>query len=142
MSIPRVVGLLLLSLFCVATLAAQASPDSNFVATPPKIRALENPFRPAPADLFQLQVAPLRDASGANLLMDVASGETHVVYPQMVGAESDGAGGSICYSMRSYRVKRENPRTDAVKPAGYTVCQPAKRFQLKSAIYKPVSPKQ
>jgi hypothetical protein len=141
MSIPRVAGLFLLSLFCLATLAAQASPDSNFVASPPKIGALENPFRHAPADPFKFQVTPPPDASGANLLMDVDSGGTHVVYPQMAGAESDGAGGSTCYSMRSYRVKRENPHTDAVEPAGYTVCQPAKRFQLKSAIYEPGPPK-
>jgi hypothetical protein len=139
MSIPRVVGLVLLSLFCVATLAAQASPDSNFVASPSKIGALENPFRNAPVDPFTLKVTLPPDASGANLRMDADSGETHV-YGRPAGAELDGPGASICYSMRSYRVKRENPHTDAVKPAGYTVCQPAKRFQLKSAIYEPAPP--
>jgi hypothetical protein len=40
----------------------------------------------------------------------------------------------ICYTLRTYRVARESPNSDSTKPAGYSTCQRASRFQLKTAV--------
>jgi hypothetical protein len=40
----------------------------------------------------------------------------------------------ICYTLRTYRVARESPDSDSTKPAGYSTCQRASRFQLKTAV--------
>ncbi len=38
---------------------------------------------------------------------------------------------ATCYTMRTYRVQRDDRRSDSVHPVGYTTCQPAPRFDLK-----------
>jgi hypothetical protein len=40
---------------------------------------------------------------------------------------------ATCYSMRSYRVTRDDPESDSTRPAGYSTCQPATKFQVKEA---------
>jgi len=42
--------------------------------------------------------------------------------------------GSSCAYMRTYRVKRQARRSDAVAPAGYTTCVPTQRFEMRSAV--------
>jgi hypothetical protein len=42
-----------------------------------------------------------------------------------------------CAYMRTYRVKREERDSDAVRPAGYTVCVPMRRFEMKSTVLRP-----
>lgn len=42
--------------------------------------------------------------------------------------------GDICYSIRGYRVTRDDPESDSTRLAGYSTCQPAVRFHLKSAL--------
>jgi len=39
----------------------------------------------------------------------------------------------ICYSIRGYRVTRDDPGSDSTRPSGYSTCQPADRFQVKDA---------
>jgi hypothetical protein len=39
-----------------------------------------------------------------------------------------------CYSIRRYRVTRDDPRSDSTRLAGYSECQPAARFQVKAAV--------
>jgi hypothetical protein len=39
-----------------------------------------------------------------------------------------------CYSIRSYRVTRDHPESDSTRPAGYSTCQPASRFQVKETV--------
>lgn len=139
MSIPRVAAVLLLSLFClfcVATLAAQASPDSNFVASPPTTRGLENPFRDAPVNPFNMQMISATKGKSENPLVDLSSGvgEKEAVFFWTPPVDFAPQADVTCLSMRTYRVKRENPHSDAVRPAGYSTCQPTKRFQLKSAV--------
>ncbi len=41
---------------------------------------------------------------------------------------------NTCYTLRTYRVARENPESDSTRPAGYSTCQRATRFQLKTAV--------
>ncbi|MGA3089888.1 MAG: hypothetical protein ABSD75_14830 [Terriglobales bacterium] len=38
-----------------------------------------------------------------------------------------------CFAIRSYRVTRDDPQSDATRPAGYSECQAANRYQVKSA---------
>jgi hypothetical protein len=44
---------------------------------------------------------------------------------------------TTCYTLRTYRVARENPESDSTRPAGYSTCQPATRFQLRTAVDSP-----
>ena len=39
-----------------------------------------------------------------------------------------------CYTMRSYVVEREDPASDAVRPKGYSTCQPSSKFDLRNAV--------
>jgi hypothetical protein len=42
-----------------------------------------------------------------------------------------------CYSMRNYRFERDDPGSDSTKFKDYSICQPAKQFQAKSAgVYR------
>ncbi|MFZ0199599.1 MAG: hypothetical protein WB523_15265 [Candidatus Sulfotelmatobacter sp.] len=36
---------------------------------------------------------------------------------------------TLCYSMRSYKVARDNSQSDSTHPVGYSTCQPATRFR-------------
>jgi hypothetical protein len=40
---------------------------------------------------------------------------------------------ATCYSIRSYRVTRDDPQSDMTRPAGYSTCQPSTKFQVKEA---------
>ncbi|MFZ0818192.1 MAG: hypothetical protein WAM78_21880 [Candidatus Sulfotelmatobacter sp.] len=39
---------------------------------------------------------------------------------------------SLCYTMRSYKVARDNPRSDSTHAVGSSTCQPAARFHTRS----------
>jgi len=39
---------------------------------------------------------------------------------------------NLCYTLRSYKVARDDPRSDSTHAAGYTTCQPAARFGLRT----------
>ncbi len=41
---------------------------------------------------------------------------------------------STCYFIRSYRVRRDDPESDATRPAGYSTCLSASRLQMRSAV--------
>jgi hypothetical protein len=43
------------------------------------------------------------------------------------------AADTLCYSIRSYVVKRDSKHSDSVHPAGYSTCVPAARYRLKTA---------
>ena len=42
---------------------------------------------------------------------------------------------TLCYSMRSYKVARDNSQSDSTHPIGYSTCQPATRFRTYSIQY-------
>jgi hypothetical protein len=39
----------------------------------------------------------------------------------------------ICYTMRTYLVEREYKHSDSTRPAGYTTCSPAVKFEVKTS---------
>jgi len=51
--------------------------------------------------------------------------------PHIIPLEQNQA---TCYTLRTYRVARENPDSDSTRPAGYSTCQRATRFQLWTAV--------
>ena len=44
------------------------------------------------------------------------------------------AADTICYSIRNYLVARDSKSSDATHPAGYSTCQPASRYHVKTAV--------
>jgi hypothetical protein len=124
MSIPRLAVLSLLISGCMAPLAAQTSPDHVHATVS------TNSFGRNYADQVQMPVSPLlRPESDNAETIQTAMGPVH---RSLGGNSQDADSTSICYSMRSYRVVRDDPQSDSTKPAGYSTCQAAKRFQMKS----------
>lgn len=111
--------LLLLSLLlsvCVAPVVAQSLPDKNSVSSPPLLDRLISPPK------FQVYVPT------PEIRLHFRAPEPRDHFPAL--AQDDAA----CYSIRSYRVTRDNPGSDLTRPAGYSECQPAARFQVKTAV--------
>jgi hypothetical protein len=44
---------------------------------------------------------------------------------------------SVCYTMRSYIVARENRDSDSTKLVGYSTCQPSSRYELRITVEDP-----
>ncbi len=56
--------------------------------------------------------------------------------PIVVTPEDLAGDGTLCYTIRSYVVARDSKDSDSVHPAGYSTCQPASRYRLKSAVMR------
>lgn len=46
---------------------------------------------------------------------------------------------TTCYTMRSYVVARDSKDSDSTHPAGYSTCQPASRYRVKTTEERSVS---
>jgi hypothetical protein len=114
MNIPRLLILLALILACVAPAGAQ-SPEKN--AAPPDGLNLQHTTPGTADDSFTLRTAP-RLLQQARTLQQLALNQND----------------ATCYSIRVYRVKRDDQESDSTKPAGYSICQPSARFQVKTAV--------
>jgi len=120
--IPSLPFLALLLSVCVAPMAAQSSPDKSpasqsqldGLVAPPEFRANV----PAPGHIAREGIRPTP-----------ARGLTHLRFS--LKSEQDD---TTCFYIRSYRVTRDDPKSDATRPTGYSTCQPATRFQTKSAV--------
>ncbi|HVR27806.1 MAG TPA: hypothetical protein VMU26_31300 [Candidatus Polarisedimenticolia bacterium] len=109
----------LLSVY-VAPIAAQSSLDGN---PQPSIR-LDQIIPPLEfrRPVLSLRLQPPLHSDGIGL-----SDQRYVQLP--AGEQSD----VTCYSIRTYRVTRDDPQSDSTSPAGYSTCQPVAQFQLKDA---------
>jgi hypothetical protein len=116
--LPRLLPLSLLISLCVATAAAQLSPQKSSQPSPAPPHTAE-----ASPDILQFQLQPGSDSRVAPTL------GPHM--PRIVTLEQDDA---TCYTIRAYRVARENPDSDVVRPVGYSTCIRASRFQFKTAV--------
>jgi hypothetical protein len=121
MFIPRFLVLPLLLSVGVTPLAAQAILDNN--------AQLLAPQSAQPG----LRIGPLQDF---HLHGTTPAPETYRIIP------APGTYGKtlpsdrsevVCYSIRSYRVTRDDPESDSTRPSGYSTCQPSDRFQVKDA---------
>ncbi len=102
MNLSRPLILSLLIALCVATAAAQSSPEKT-AASSQEVNERRDDSR-----LDSARQRPL------TLTLD--------------------ANDFTCYTIRSYRVARISPESDTTRPAGYSTCQRASRFQFKTAV--------
>jgi hypothetical protein len=123
MRVPRLLVLTLVISSCSATAAAQTSPR----------------LTGASLNLFQFQLDPDFEASILSQPAQTPPSDTDAVVTPVMGPhtpfritiyESD----LTCLTLRTYRVAREHPNSDVVRPAGYSTCQPSSRFQVKTAV--------
>jgi len=152
MYVPRLLLLSLLISLCVATAAAQSSPINNSDSSQPASALPWNAHASTGPFPFQLPFLAdgqrLSDNEGAiqrgndSLVirpLDIRPQHllTLVIRPldpraqQLLTLQQDE---KTCYTIRSYRVARESPDSDSTRPAGYSTCQRATRFQLKEAV--------
>jgi hypothetical protein len=109
MCVRRLLVLSLLILTCVATIAAQSSDkraDSSSATT--------------------TQTAQATTESRNDTVRPVDSNTPHILTLEQNEA--------TCYTLRTYRVTRDDPKSDTTKPAGYSTCQRATRFQLRTTV--------
>ncbi|MGA8540376.1 MAG: hypothetical protein WB566_12810 [Terriglobales bacterium] len=129
MHIPRLLLLALLIAVCVAPVVAQSSlaPDKIPSASQPRLDGLIAPpeFRTHVLPLDRSVRARIRDIQ-PELTLDSNLDSTLDSVPAQ--DEED------CLTMRTYRVTRDDPRSDSTRLAGYSECQPAARFQMKTAM--------
>jgi hypothetical protein len=125
MRTPRLLILSLLLFVCVAPIAAQSSSDGD---PQPSIHLDEiTPPLEFRRPALPLWVQPPVRSDGIGL-----SDQRHL---QLRAREQNDV---TCYSIRSYRVTRDDPESDSTSPAGYSTCQPVSKFQLKDAGGSPV----
>jgi hypothetical protein len=144
MSIFRLLSLSLLITVSVATLAAQSSPEKNPVVaqsitiTPAPLSASNTtPFSP------NLQSGANPNAPDRILLGDYPPRLNQFSVPRNWlhnNSDSQSLADGLCLKMRTYKVARDGPHTDATHAAGYSTCQPAVRFQTRSIVLRVPSP--
>jgi hypothetical protein len=122
MRVPRLLVFTFVILSWVATAAGQSAPQNTETSL----------------TLFQFQLTPDAEQSNPSQTAQTAQSTADAVTPvlgahvplHMTVNESD----LTCLTLRTYRVAREHPDSDVVRPAGYTTCQPSSRFQVKTAV--------
>jgi hypothetical protein len=129
MQIPRLLLLTLLIAVCVAPVAAQLSlkPEKTPAASQPQLDGLI-----APPD-FRAHVLPLAPSVRARI-RDI---QPELPLDQTLDSTFDSTlaqNDTDCLSMRTYRVTRDYPDSDSTRLAGYSECQRAARFQMKTAV--------
>jgi len=145
MFISRLVVLPLLAAMFVLSAASQSqsqSPHAGDPATPQSLLKSPDSSNRIQVDQFRFPVSPLLESgsqelqSGALSTNDIRASKGSAlpsVAPEVAGADSN----STCYSIRNYRMKRDDPHSDVTQPVGYSTCQPSKRFQVKSVEDSP-----
>jgi hypothetical protein len=140
MYVPRPLLLSLLISLCVATAAAQSSPDKPNSSQPASTLARSPQVSTAP---FQFRLPLLADEQSLSDNEGTISGNDSdtIRTPDVRTLDSRAQhlltlqqDEKTCYTLRTYRVARETPDSDSTKPAGYSTCQRATRFQLKEAV--------
>jgi hypothetical protein len=132
---PRLLLLSLLISLCVATAAAQTSPSNNSDSSPPASTLPWN--AQAGTRTFQFQLPFLADGQSLSDNEGTISGNDADVSRALDSLQhilTLQQNEKTCYTIRTYRVARESPDSDSTRPAGYSTCQPATRFQLKEAV--------
>ncbi len=81
--------------------------------------------------------APLASLSADSVPLSTRTGEHSPRLNQfgvprvwLVNPDGQEQGDTLCYTMRSFKVARDNPQSDSTHAAGYSTCQPAARFHV------------
>jgi hypothetical protein len=111
---------------------AQSQPQQNSNPIPSQAITAENSV----ADQFRISPYPQLDLNGeANdpqnaIRVDQYQPRHTSVFDYRTSSQS----GTFCYSIRSYRVVRDDPHSDSTHADGYTTCVPAARFRMYSTV--------
>jgi hypothetical protein len=133
--LPRLLILSLLIPACVAPATAQSSPDkSPFSFWSPHNGLL-------PPQEFRLHIPALSQNSQASQLQQPLPWDTlNFSYIPFLAPKFSSHSVTLaqnaapCYTIRSYRFVRENPKSDATSLVGYSTCQPRTEFRRKDAV--------
>jgi hypothetical protein len=138
MHLSRGLVLSFLITLCVATVAAQSAPSPDSSQLLPTLTQNAE----VSTDLFQFQLpadSDLRDLSDTALNIHehnsvffppADSLALHILTLDLTLDQNR----ATCYTIRTYRVARENPDSDVVRPVAYSTCQRATRFQFRTAV--------
>ncbi len=137
----RVTGLLAISLFCLISFAL-----ASVCAAPASDQAL--PTNPSTATASGAATTPAESIAPWQSLISVDSFDKRYGilhngpdsatdaldrpaqrYFEHMKQEEDG----VCYKLRSYKVARDDRDSDSTHPVGYSTCQRASKFQMRSA---------
>lgn len=134
MSIPRLLIFGSLMSLCVASAVAQVSSDQRPDSSQPVLA--ENGH--AGTDLFQFPLPfSVAELNVSDIAPDARTSD-HAVIPSKNSLRqhilTPGQDDTTCLTLRTYRVARMDPESDAIRFAGYSTCQPSVRFQLKTAV--------
>lgn len=137
MRLPCLLILGLLSL-CVVTAVAQVSSDQSPNSS--QLRPVLSESAHASLDLFQFPLPfgvaefdvsdEVPDAKTSDHDLTVVPSKN----PTRQHILALGQDEMTCLTLRTYRVARVDPESDAIRAAGYSTCQPSVRFQLKTAV--------
>jgi hypothetical protein len=132
MLISRLLSFSLMIAVSAGLVAAQSSPEKNSVAQSTDSREMNSsrgidlfspPPNPEPNPLDRIRIDEYHPR-----LNQFGLPHALVLGPDGVAQED-----SLCYSMRGYKVARDNPQSDSTHAVGYSTCQPAARFRMHSA---------
>jgi hypothetical protein len=137
MCFPRLILLSLLISLCAATAAAQSSADTRPDSSQPSPALTQSAQASLGIKQSQLPFrADGRNLPDATLMIERKDGSI-VIFPldsrmqRILTLEQNEA---TCYTLRTYRVTRDDPESDTTRPADYSTCQRAARFQLRTAV--------
>jgi hypothetical protein len=128
----RILSLLLLMSLC---LSAQSSPDKSSLPPPFEISVLTAPpeFQSSPSAPSQNEQKQIGTVPFETPLEPSPSDEYQIPGEPFPRPEAT----SICFYIRTYRVKRDQAQPDITTPAGYSECQPDTGLELKSVVDSP-----
>jgi hypothetical protein len=141
MIIPRWLVLGPLMSLCVAAAAAQASPQNASDSSQPTPVLSQNveagtDFFPLSENWQSYRQSYWQDSLNStpgSIQGERGSGKmpapVHTQHILTLGQNEE-----TCLTLRTYRVARVSPDSDTTRPAGYSTCQRASRFELKTAV--------
>ena len=137
MSIFRLLPVSLLIAVSAALVLAQSSPEKAPVVVPSTDSRLLNSS--GSVDLLSPNLVspnPKTEFHPAEPLDRIRVGEysprlNQFIVPRIVlGPDGLSQDDTLCYTMRSYKVARDDPQSDSTHAAGYSTCQSATRFHV------------
>jgi hypothetical protein len=135
--------LLIVSLlaFLATPLLAQA-PAENSSSTSNKQSTWQSNGVISPEQLRQFKLQPYSPEAAANITTNASANQDRPDWKPWLKDDRDHQRAKsvvkgddyACLTLRTYRVVRDDPNSDATRPAAYTSCQPAARFQMKTTV--------
>jgi hypothetical protein len=133
----RLLSFTLLFAVCTGPVLAQSSPEKTPIAIQSADSATQNATTPDFPFLFP---SPQPEQTPSATLDRIHVGEynpqsTQFSVPRFLVRNSDQQSlddDNLCYTVRSYKVARDNPHSDSTHAVGSSTCQPAARFHTHS----------